>query len=232
MPPPMPPKPPPPRNKALFTLSLTKTLLRPQGLVGYLLGFWGAPNPRFSWELFIWRSSEGPGIGNKAPLVKAVQGLRYSNSVSSVKCSRQFDAWVHSFTWNHTQVILGEFSTPMTMTFELLGRQWTWNPRRTFAIFFAILSNNLILGNPHPKQGLNISGCLKNHSVDDVSFSKKMISGMAKQFPVSIHVSFVEIKKREFGDPNSPTKKMGSPGDWTSPHISRSPQTLKNSPLP
>ena len=42
MPPPMPRKPPPPRNKALFTLSLTKTLLRPQGLVGYLLGFWGA----------------------------------------------------------------------------------------------------------------------------------------------------------------------------------------------
>ena len=32
---------------------------------------------------------------------------------------------------------------------------------------------------------------------------------MAKQFPVSIHVSFVEIKKREFGDPNSPTKKWG-----------------------
>ena len=44
MPPPMPPKPPTPRNKALFTLSLTKTLLRPQGLVGYLLGFWG-PKP-------------------------------------------------------------------------------------------------------------------------------------------------------------------------------------------
>lgn len=113
-----------------------------------------------------------------------------------------------SFTWNHTLVILGEFSTPMT--FEFLGRQWTWNPRRTFAIFLAILSNNLILGNPHPKQGLNISGCLKNHSVDDVSLSKKMISrGMAKQFPVSIHVSFVEIKKREFEDPNSPQKKCG-----------------------
>lgn len=55
---------------------------------------------------------------------------------------------------------------------------------------------------------------------------------MAKQFPVSIHVSFVEIKKESLGIQIRQQKKMGSPCDWTAPNISRLPQTLKNNPLP
>lgn len=53
--------------------------------------------------------------------------------VSSVKFSTKFDAWVHSFTWDHIQVISGKFSTPMT--YEFLGY--------TFQRMFQISSINM-----------------------------------------------------------------------------------------